>query len=84
MLWMASSISSCNRATDVPDRLLRVEEAAERLAYSTTVVYRLIRAGRLRAVRLGPGSPWRVPDDAIGEFIDSLDDNSPGWWHRDR
>lgn len=65
------------------DRLLTVHEVAERLAFSKSTVDRLIRAGRLRAVRLGPGSPWRVPDDAIGEFIDSLDDNSPGWWHRD-
>lgn len=66
------------------ERLLRVGEVAERLAYSKTVVHQLIRAGRLRAVRLGPGSPWRVPDEAIGEFIDSLDDNTEGWRHRDR
>lgn len=66
------------------DRLLTISQAAERLAFSKATVHRLIRAGRLRAVRLGPGSHWRVPDDAIAEFIDTLDDNSPGWWHRDR
>lgn len=56
-------------------RLLTVPQAAERLAFSRATVHRLIRAGRLRAVRLGQGSPWRVPEDAIGEFIEQCDTN---------
>lgn len=56
-------------------RLLTVREAADRLAYSKSVTYELIRAGRLRAVRISEASDWRVPDDAIAEFIDSLDSN---------
>lgn len=59
-------------------RLLTVKEAAVRLAYSKTTTYELIRAGRLRAVRLGQGAEWRVPEDAIGEFIDTLDTNIVG------
>lgn len=56
-------------------RLLNVHEAAKRLSYSRATVHRLIRAGRLRAVRISEGSPWRIPTDAIDEFIDSLDSN---------
>lgn len=56
-------------------RLLTVQEAAVRLAYSKATVHRLIRSGRLRAVRIATGSPWRIPEDSIGEFIDSLDSN---------
>jgi excisionase family DNA binding protein len=59
-------------------RLLTVPQAAERLAYSRATVNRLIRAGRLRAVRIGAGSPWRIPEDAIGEFIAQLDSNMDG------
>lgn len=58
-------------------RLYRIPEAAERLGFSVATTYRWIRAGRLRAVRMGPGSPWRIPDDAIAEFIESLEDNQP-------
>lgn len=56
-------------------RLLTVREAAERLSYNKTVVYELIRSGRLRAVRITETAEWRVPDDAIPEFIDGLPDN---------
>lgn len=59
---------------DVP-RLLKPGEAAERLAYSKASVYEFIRSGRLRAVRTGPGSDWRVPEDALAEFVQSLDSN---------
>lgn len=56
-------------------RLLTVQEAADRLAYRKSKVYELIRAGQLRAVRTHAGAHWRVPEDAIPEFIDSLDSN---------
>lgn len=65
------------QAPAVAERLLRVAEAAERLAYSRTVVQELIRSGRLRAVRISQHADWRVPDDAIAEFIASLPDNGP-------
>lgn len=58
-------------------RLHRIPEAAELLGFSTRQTYRWIRAGRLRAVRVKPGSPWRIPDDALAEFIESLEDNQP-------
>jgi excisionase family DNA binding protein len=56
-------------------RLLKPTEAAERLAYSKATVYEFIRAGRLRAVRTGPGADWRIPEDALDEFVASLDSN---------
>lgn len=62
------------------ERLLKIEQVAERLQYSKATVYRLIRGGQLRAVRLGQGSPWRVPDSAIAELIDHMDDNQASWY----
>lgn len=56
-------------------RLLTPEDAAEQLAFSKAKVYELIRAGRLRAVRLDDAAHWRVPDGAIVEFIASLPSN---------
>ena len=56
-------------------RLLKPAEAAERLAYSKASVYEFIRSGRLRAVRAGEGGDWRVPENALVEFIDSLESN---------
>lgn len=56
-------------------RLLTVEVVAERIGYSKDTVWRLIRAGRLKARRLAEGAPWRVSEDDLAEFIDSLDTN---------
>lgn len=57
------------------ERLLKPEQAGELLQFSKATVYDLIRAGQLRAVRLGAGGHWRVPESAIAEFIADLDSN---------
>jgi excisionase family DNA binding protein len=56
-------------------RLYSVANAAKRLDYSREHVYRLVRSGRLRAVRLEEGAPWRIPEDALEELIASMDTN---------
>lgn len=53
--------------------LLKVPDAAEALSMSTRFVYREIRSGRLRAVKVG--TVWRVPVDALDEYVQSLDSN---------
>jgi excisionase family DNA binding protein len=58
-------------------RLLTVPQAAAELGFCRRTVERWIAAGRLRAVRIGPGHPWRVPVEAIDAFIAGLDSNEP-------
>lgn len=48
-------------------RLLTVGEVAELLRVSEMTVYRLIRAGRLRAARVGHS--YRLPEKAVFEFL---------------
>lgn len=54
-------------------QLLRVPEAAERLAVHPKTVWREIRAGHLRAIKVR--SEWRVPADAIDEYIEQAESN---------
>lgn len=50
--------------------LLTVHEAAETLRVSEQTIWRRVRAGELRAVRLGgPGSAVRIPCAAIRELL---------------
>ena len=51
-------------------RLLRPEEAAHVLGISRSKVYELIRAGRLRAVKLDRSR--RIPGEAVDELIAML------------
>ena len=57
-------------ATEVPAVVYRVEEAALALRLSRSVVYELIRSGRLRTVK--HGSRRLVPVAALAEFVESL------------
>jgi excisionase family DNA binding protein len=59
------------------NRLLTVPQAAEALGHSRRTVERWIAAGQLRAVRVGPRHPWRVPTEAVEEFIRGLETNAP-------
>ncbi|WP_395110736.1 helix-turn-helix domain-containing protein [Actinomadura sp. SCN-SB] len=63
------SISSLQ--TPSSTRLYRVTEAMEMLSLSRTVIYELIRSGRLRSVR--EGRARRIPGSAIAEYIALLE-----------
>jgi excisionase family DNA binding protein len=54
----------------VPAVLYRVEEAADALHLSRSVVYELIRSGRLRTVKAGRRR--LVPVSALAEYVASL------------
>jgi excisionase family DNA binding protein len=45
-------------------RMFRPDEVARILCLSRRTIYRMIRDGRLPAVRLGSG-PWRIPREAL-------------------
>lgn len=45
-------------------RMFRPDEVAQILCLSRRTIYRMIRDGRLPAVRLGAG-PWRIPREAL-------------------
>lgn len=50
--------------------LYRVDEAAEALRLSRSLIYELIRSGRLRSVKAGRRR--LVPVAALGEYVESL------------
>lgn len=50
--------------------LYRVDEAGHRLNLGRTLMYELIRSGRLRSVKVG--KLRLIPSSALVEFIDQL------------
>ncbi|MGL4744713.1 MAG: helix-turn-helix domain-containing protein [Dermatophilaceae bacterium] len=59
--------------TKVPALAYRVDEAAEALRLSRSVIYELIRSGRLRTVK--QGSRRLVPVAALHDYLDSLSED---------
>lgn len=55
---------------EIPPILYRVEEAAEALRMSRSVIYELIRSGRLRTVK--EGRRRLVPVTALTEYVTEL------------
>ncbi len=55
--------------TQLAPRVLRVEEAAQLLGIGRSLVYDLIREGRLRSFKVG--SRRLIPVTAVNDFIDS-------------
>jgi excisionase family DNA binding protein len=49
------------------DTLLTVGEVAARLRVSDESVYRLVRSGKLRSIKVG--GLWRVPASALAELL---------------
>jgi excisionase family DNA binding protein len=58
---------------DVPAVAYRVEEAAQALRLSRSVIYELIRSGRLRTVK--QGSRRLVPVVALHEYLEGLSED---------
>ena len=58
-------------AQDVERQSLRVEEAARALGCGRTTVFKLIREGRLRAVKLGTRTV--IPRSEIGRLLKARD-----------
>ena len=51
--------------------LFRPEEAAERLSVGRTMVFELIRSGRLRSVKIGGAR--RISPQALADFVAELE-----------
>jgi excisionase family DNA binding protein len=58
---------------DVPAVAYRVEEAAQALRLSRSVIYELIRSGRLRTVK--QGTRRLVPVVALQEYLEALSED---------
>ena len=64
-------MSHAKDRTPVPAMLYGVDEAANALRLSRSVLYEVIRSGRLRTVKAGRRR--LVPVAALDEYVDSLD-----------
>ena len=49
---------------------LTLHEVSERLHVSQSTMYRLVRAGRLKALKVA--AQWRVSENALAEYVASL------------
>jgi excisionase family DNA binding protein len=65
------SIMAVSESRQVPAVLYDVDEAAEALRLSRSVLYELIRSGRLRTVK--QGRRRLVPVSALAEYVNSLE-----------
>lgn len=55
---------------DQPERLLTVEETADRLNVGRSTTYSLVASGELESIKIG--KLRRVPESAVQKFIDDL------------
>lgn len=58
-----------NKNTSKPPTLYTVREVADLLRVHQRTAYRLITGGSIGAIKIG--SQWRVPEEALMEFIHS-------------
>jgi len=52
--------------------LLSVQETATRLHVSRQVIYRLMKSGSLKGMRIGKRL-WRIPEKDVEQFLEDLD-----------
>jgi excisionase family DNA binding protein len=50
-------------------KFLRPDEVAHALVFTRRTIYRMIRDGRLPALKLNPSGPWRIPRENIISLI---------------
>ena len=60
--------------SEIPPVLYRIDEAATALRLSRSLLYELIRSGRLRTVKVG--SRRLVPVEALAECVAMLQDGA--------
>lgn len=51
-------------------KLFYITEVAAMLRVGTPTIYKLIREGKLDAIKIGRA--WKIPEDAINHYIQSL------------
>lgn len=63
----------------VHPRFLKLSDVAERLNATTRVVYGLVRSGELEGIQVGGMNQWRVPEEALLEYMarNGGDDDEP-------
>jgi len=55
--------------------LISTREASEILKVTTQAICKMIRSGRLKAVKLGNAtSPWRIRKDSVMKYIEQTKD----------
>lgn len=52
----------------MPEQLLRIQQAQQRLQLSRSRIYELIKSGELASLKVGPRGR-RIPESAIEAFI---------------
>lgn len=45
------------------------EEVAVKLDLNSETVYRWLREGKLKGIKLGDSKLWRIPSEALDEFL---------------
>lgn len=58
-----------NNSTNIEPLVLTVEETAEALQVGESLVYNLVRSGKLRSLHIG--RKIRVPRSALSEYLNS-------------
>ena len=54
--------------------LFTIQQVMEHLQIADETIYRYIRSGKLRAIRVG--GLWRIPSEALDEFLGEGEQNS--------
>jgi len=55
-------------------KLFTIQQVMERLQVADETIYRYIKSGKLRAVRVG--GLWRIPSEALDEFLNKGEQGS--------
>lgn len=72
-MHVQSTAMPANRAELTVRRYFRVAEVAARFDVDSTTIYRQIKAGRLKALRIGTGrGAVRIPAVALAEYEASI------------